>query len=154
MPRTPNPTYEMGSISCWVGPSVTTSQKQRARECGLLVFLSPISCTDVPYRRGRESGTITVNKFRDNLREQIEKVLSELEPLKVTRRNGGDFVVVGLEDRDRDQRTLLIRAFAWFQSVAPAATPHGSTSTHPPVSHFARIPYSASPVYRQNSPVP
>jgi prevent-host-death family protein len=42
--------------------------------------------------------TITVNKFRENLREQIEKVLSEHEPLKVTRRNGGDFVVVGLED--------------------------------------------------------
>jgi hypothetical protein len=30
----------------------------------------------------------------------------------------------------------------------------GSSPTHPPVSHFARIPCSASPVLRHNSPVP
>lgn len=50
--------------------------------------------------------TITVNQFRDNLREYVEKVLADHEPLKVSRRNGGAFVVIGAEDWEREQETL------------------------------------------------
>ena len=52
--------------------------------------------------------TVTVNKFRDNLREHIEKVVSEHEPLKVTRRSGEDFIVMSAEDWEREQETLYV----------------------------------------------
>jgi antitoxin YefM len=52
--------------------------------------------------------TVTVNQFRDSLREHVEKVLADHEPLKVTRRNGGAFVVGGAEDWEREQETLYV----------------------------------------------
>jgi antitoxin YefM len=52
--------------------------------------------------------TITVNQFRDSLREYVEKVLANHEPLKVSRRNGGAFVVIGAEDWEREQETLYV----------------------------------------------
>jgi antitoxin YefM len=52
--------------------------------------------------------TITVNQFRDNLRGYVEKVLANHEPLKVSRRNGGTFVVIGAEDWEREQETLYV----------------------------------------------
>ena len=52
--------------------------------------------------------TITVNQFRDRLREYVEKVLANHEPLKVSRRNGGAFVVIGAEDWEREQETLYV----------------------------------------------
>ena len=52
--------------------------------------------------------TISVNKFRDNLKSFIEQVLSEHEPLKVTRRNGEDFVVLSADDWEREQETLYV----------------------------------------------
>lgn len=50
----------------------------------------------------------TVNQFRDKLREHVERVASNHEPLKVTRRNGQDFVVMSLEDWQREQETLYV----------------------------------------------
>ncbi len=38
--------------------------------------------------------TISVNKFRDNLKSFVEQVIREHLPLKVTRRSGDDFVVL------------------------------------------------------------
>ena len=52
--------------------------------------------------------TISVNKFRDNLKSFIEQVFSEHEPLKVTRRNGEDFVVLSADDWEREQETLYV----------------------------------------------
>ena len=52
--------------------------------------------------------TITVNQFRDHLREYVEKVLADHEPLKVSRRNSGAFVVIGAEDWEREQETLYV----------------------------------------------
>ena len=37
--------------------------------------------------------TISVNRFRDNLKAVVEQVVSKHEPLKVTRRAGEDFVI-------------------------------------------------------------
>lgn len=59
-------------------------------------------------QRARAVDTVTVNKFRDNLREHVEKVVSHHEPLKVTRRNGEDFVVISMEDWEREQETLYV----------------------------------------------
>ena len=52
--------------------------------------------------------TISVNKFRDTLKDCVEKVISQHNPLKVTRRNGEDFVVVSAEDWEREQETLYV----------------------------------------------
>ena len=52
--------------------------------------------------------SISVNKFRDNLKAFVEQVFSEHEPLKVTRRNGEDFVVLSADDWEREQETLYV----------------------------------------------
>jgi len=50
--------------------------------------------------------TTTVNKFRDSLKSFAAEVVSQHTPLRVTRRNGTDFVVMSAEDWERDQETL------------------------------------------------
>ena len=52
--------------------------------------------------------SISVNKFRDTLKDCVEKVISQHNPLKVTRRNGEDFIVVSAEDWEREQETLYV----------------------------------------------
>ncbi len=52
--------------------------------------------------------SISVNKFRDNLKTYVEQVISEHIPLKVTRRSGDDFVVVSADDWAREQETLYV----------------------------------------------
>jgi antitoxin YefM len=52
--------------------------------------------------------TVSVNKFRDTLKDCVEKVISQHIPLKVTRRNGQDFVVVSAEDWEQEQETLYV----------------------------------------------
>ena len=52
--------------------------------------------------------TISVNKFRDNLKNFVEQVVSEHEPLKVTRRAGEAFIVVGADDWAREQESLYV----------------------------------------------
>ncbi|SNX60203.1 antitoxin YefM [Nitrosomonas ureae] len=51
---------------------------------------------------------ISVNKFRDNLKNIVEKVISEHQPVKITRRSGEDFVIISAEDWARDQETLFV----------------------------------------------
>ncbi|VAW68301.1 YefM protein (antitoxin to YoeB), partial [hydrothermal vent metagenome] len=49
--------------------------------------------------------SISVNKFRDNLKSFVEQVVTEHAPLKVTRRSGEDFVVLSADDWEREQET-------------------------------------------------
>lgn len=52
--------------------------------------------------------TVSVNRFRDNLKSLVEQVVNEHIPIKVTRRAGEDFVVIGAEDWEREQETLYV----------------------------------------------
>lgn len=52
--------------------------------------------------------SISVNKFRDNLKRFVEQVVTEHLPLKVTRRSGDDFVVLSADDWEREQETLHV----------------------------------------------
>jgi antitoxin YefM len=52
--------------------------------------------------------TISVNKFRNNLKTFVEQVITEHLPLKVTRRSGDDFVVLSADDWEREQETLYV----------------------------------------------
>jgi len=51
---------------------------------------------------------VSVNRFRKNLKRFVEQAASEHEPLKVSRRNGEDFIVLSNEDWERDQETLYV----------------------------------------------
>lgn len=52
--------------------------------------------------------SVSVNKFRDNLKSLVERALARHEPLKVTRRSGNAFVVIGAEDWERERETLYV----------------------------------------------
>lgn len=52
--------------------------------------------------------TISIDEFRGSFREHVAKVISEHEPLKVSDRNGADFMVIGAEDWEREQETLYV----------------------------------------------
>jgi len=52
--------------------------------------------------------SISVNKFRDNLKSYVEQVVTEHIPLKVTRRSGDDFIVLSADDWEREQETLYV----------------------------------------------
>jgi len=52
--------------------------------------------------------TVSVNKFRDNLKTLVEQVVTNHEPLKVTRRAGDDFVVMSADDWKREQESLYV----------------------------------------------
>ncbi|VAW95997.1 RelB/StbD replicon stabilization protein (antitoxin to RelE/StbE) [hydrothermal vent metagenome] len=52
--------------------------------------------------------SISVNKFRDNLKNFVEQVVTEHLPLKVTRRSGEDFVILSADDWEREQETLYV----------------------------------------------
>lgn len=52
--------------------------------------------------------TISVNQFRDNLKTFVEQVVSDHNPIKVTRRAGEAFVVISADDWEREQETLYV----------------------------------------------
>jgi antitoxin YefM len=52
--------------------------------------------------------TVSVNEFRDTLKECVEKVITQHTPLKVTRRDGDDFIVVSVADWEQEQETLYV----------------------------------------------
>ena len=52
--------------------------------------------------------SISVNKFRENLKSFVEAVITDHLPLKVTRQGGDDFVILSAEDWEREQETLYI----------------------------------------------
>jgi antitoxin YefM len=52
--------------------------------------------------------SVSVNRFRDNLKAFVDRVVGNHEPIKVTRRAGEDFVVISAEDWAREQETLYV----------------------------------------------
>lgn len=52
--------------------------------------------------------SMSVFRFRAEIKAAVAQVLDEHEPLRVTRRSGQDFVVVGAEDWEREQETLWV----------------------------------------------
>jgi antitoxin YefM len=52
--------------------------------------------------------SISVNRFRDNLKALVERVTTQHLPLKVTRRGRENFVVISEEDWEREQESLYV----------------------------------------------
>ncbi len=69
--------------------------------------------------------SISVNKFRENLKYFVEQVVNDHLPLKVTRRVGEDFVVISAEDWERDQETLhVLQNNYLMRQIAASSTSH------------------------------
>lgn len=69
--------------------------------------------------------TISVNKFRDNLKNFVEQAVNTHEPLKVTRRSGEAFVVIGASDWEREKESLyILQNQALMQQIADSMATH------------------------------
>ncbi len=51
---------------------------------------------------------LSVNQFRSNLKQYVDQAVDNHEPLQVSRKNGEAFVVMSLEDYEREQETLYV----------------------------------------------
>ena len=69
--------------------------------------------------------SVSVNLFRDNLKTFVERVVGDHVPIRVTRRAGEAFVVVGADDWDREQETLHV-----LQNKSLMAQISASVATH------------------------
>lgn len=77
--------------------------------------------------------TVSVNKFRDNLKSLVEQTLSKHEPLRVTRRSGEDFVVLSAEDWEREQETLyVLQNSDLMKQIAASSTTHNKKKGYKP----------------------
>ncbi|MDO3388533.1 type II toxin-antitoxin system Phd/YefM family antitoxin [Gilvimarinus sp. SDUM040013] len=78
--------------------------------------------------------TISVNKFRDNLKSVVEQVVSRHEPLKVTRRAGEAFVVISADDWEREQETLyVLQNKNLMQQIANSLESHARGQGYKPI---------------------
>jgi antitoxin YefM len=69
--------------------------------------------------------TVSVNQFRANMKNFVEQAAIEHVPLKVTRRGGGDFVVISAEDWEREQETLyVLQNFSLMKQISESAHTH------------------------------
>jgi antitoxin YefM len=63
----------------------------------------------------------------------VEQAASEHEPLKVTRRSGGDFIVISAEDWERDQETLyVLQSSSLMKQISESARTHVERSGYTP----------------------
>jgi antitoxin YefM len=81
--------------------------------------------------------SVSVNQFRENLKHFVEQVISQHTPLKVTRRNGENFVVIGAEDWEREQETLyVLQNNSLMQQIADSTKTHAQKSGYSPIFDF------------------
>ena len=78
--------------------------------------------------------SISVNKFRDNLKFFVEQVVDDHLPLKVTRRNGEDFFFISDLVWARVQETLYVLQNNHLMRQIAAST----------VSHTEKTGYTTS----------
>ncbi len=79
--------------------------------------------------------SISVNKFRDNLKTFVEQVVTEHEPLKVTRRNGDDFIILSADDWEREQETLyVLQNNDLMRQIAASAVTHAKNKGYEPAA--------------------
>ena len=79
--------------------------------------------------------SISVNKFRDNLKTFVDAVTDRHEPLRVTRRGGQDFIVMSVEDWEREQETLyILQNSSLMNQIARSQETHANGSGYQPTS--------------------
>ncbi|MGM0632512.1 MAG: type II toxin-antitoxin system Phd/YefM family antitoxin [Pseudomonadota bacterium] len=77
--------------------------------------------------------TVSVNKFRGNLKKLVEQSVSRHEPLRVSRRSGQDFVVISAEDWEREQETLyVLQNSSLMQQLSESIRTHNERKGYTP----------------------
>lgn len=77
--------------------------------------------------------SVSVDRFRKNIKHFVEKVIGQHTPLKVTRRNGENFVVISAEDWEREQETLyVLQNYSLMQQIADSAKTHAQRTGYSP----------------------
>lgn len=77
--------------------------------------------------------SVSVNQFRSNIKSFVEQAASDHMPLKVTRRDGGDFVVISAEDWEREQETLyVLQNSSLMKQISESAHTHVESSGYKP----------------------
>jgi len=76
---------------------------------------------------------VSVNQFRENLKRFVERAVHEHQPLKVSRRNGEDFIVLGSEDWEREQETLhVLQNSDLMHQIAKSMESHATRAGYRP----------------------
>ena len=79
--------------------------------------------------------TVSVDRFRDNLKSMVEQVINNHVPLKVTRRSGADFAVVSAEDWEREQETLyVLQNKDLIRQIASSRATHSQRTGYRPMA--------------------
>ena len=79
--------------------------------------------------------SVSVNQFRENLKHFVEQVVSQHIPLKVTRRNGEDFVIVSAEDWEQEQETLyVLQNNSLMQQISDSMKTHAQGGGYSPTN--------------------
>lgn len=77
--------------------------------------------------------SISVNRFRDNLKTFVEQVVNNHTPLKITRRAGEAFVVMSADDWEREQETLyVLQNTSLMQQISDSLDTHNKTTGYKP----------------------
>ncbi|WP_261843831.1 type II toxin-antitoxin system Phd/YefM family antitoxin [Aliamphritea ceti] len=77
--------------------------------------------------------SVSVNRFRDNLKSLVEQVVDNHEPIKVTRRAGEDFVVISADDWEREQETLyVLQNSSLMQQISESVKTHQAGAGYKP----------------------
>lgn len=84
-------------------------------------------------QKNNKVDSISVNQFREKLKHCVETVVREHQPLKVTRRNGEDFIVISAEDWSREQETLyVLQNQSLMQQIAESQVTHQANKGYKP----------------------
>ena len=76
---------------------------------------------------------LSVNKFRANLKDFVDKVIEEHQVIRINRRSGKDFIVIGAEDWEREQETLyVLRNTSLMNQVAESMVTYQNSSGYKP----------------------
>lgn len=77
--------------------------------------------------------SISVNQFRDNLKTYVEQTVNDHEPIKVTRRAGEAFIVMGADDWEREQETLhVLQNSSLMNQISESLATHQSNKGYKP----------------------
>jgi antitoxin YefM len=88
--------------------------------------------------------TVTVNRFKDNLKDLVEQVVNNHAPIKVTRRAGEAFVVINADDWEREQETLyVLQNSALMKQISDSLATHnkgqGYTPSKEEINEISRL---------------
>jgi len=82
---------------------------------------------------GETMDTISVNKFRDNLKNFVEQAVNTHTPIKVTRRSGEAFIVMSADDWEREQETLyILQNNSLMKQIAESMATHTTNTGYIP----------------------